>query len=226
MPAYNEEGSIEGAVNDVQVCVLDQLASSELVAVNDGSRDRTAELLDRLAAADTRIRVIHQPNGGHGAALLTGLEAARGERVLLIDSDRQIPLESFPRLWDALENGRQAAFGVRSVRHDPRLRLWLTRLVRASLRTLFGVRLTDANVPFKLVPRQLWLEARRHIPDGTLAPSIFLAVFAARRGVDIAEIDVPHRERATGVSIRRWRLIRFCWRAFRQLLAFRRSLPA
>jgi glycosyltransferase involved in cell wall biosynthesis len=225
MPAYNEEGAIAAAVAEVCTHVLDRVSAAELIVVNDGSRDQTGAILDQIAAGDARVRVVHQKNGGHGAALMTGLANATGERVFLIDSDRQIPLDTFPRLWQALEGGRAAAFGVRRVRHDPALRLGLTRMVRSSLRVLFGVRLSDANVPFKLLPRSLWQEARPLIPDGTLAPSLLLAVFAARRGVDIAEVDVPHRERATGVvSIRRWRLLKFCSRALAQLLVFRRQL--
>jgi hypothetical protein len=85
----------------------------------------------------------------------------------------------------------------------------------------------DANVPFKLMRRVVWEDARALIPADTLAPSLFLAVFAARRGYRVAHIEVAHRERQTGVvSIRRWRLLKFCARAFRQLLTFRGRLSA
>lgn len=73
MPAYNEEDGIEVAVQAVQVNVLDRVPNSELVVVNDGSRDGTGALLDRLASADPRVRVIHKANGGHGPAIMTGL---------------------------------------------------------------------------------------------------------------------------------------------------------
>jgi glycosyltransferase involved in cell wall biosynthesis len=227
MPAYNEEGAIAEACAEVREWVLERIPGSELIVVDDGSRDRTGAILDALAAGDPRIRVMHKPNGGHGPALRSGIETATGDRLLLVDSDRQIPLSAFPALWDAVEAGRDAAFGVRSKREDPRLRLWLTRLIRGTLPLVFGVRLRDANVPFKLLKRGLWEAARPCIPAETLAPSLFLAVFARVRGYDLAEIAVPHRERRTGtVSIRRWRLVKFCARAFRQLLAFRRRLAA
>ena len=223
MPAYNEEGAIEAAVREVQEHVFDQVSASELVVVNDGSRDRTGEILDELASQDSRIRVIHQPNGGHGRALQTGMNAARGEYLFLIDSDRQIPLEAFASLWKAGQ-GRDGVFGVRVNRQDPRLRLILTRLVRRALRLLFKVQLRDANVPFKLLRRSVWLEARELIPEDTLAPSIFLAIIGRRRH-NISDCEVPHKERSTGVvSIRRWKLFRFCARALLQLLAFRRKL--
>jgi dolichol-phosphate mannosyltransferase len=227
MPAYNEEGAIEAAVAEVRDWALDRIRGAELVVVDDGSRDRTGAILDALAAVDPRIRVIHRVNGGHGPALRTGLEAARGDYLFLMDSDGQIPLSAFGPLWNAVGGGHDAAFGVRAHRQDPVLRLWLTRVIRRVLPMLFGVRLADANVPFKLLRRRLWDDARSVIPEDALTPSLFLAVFAAARGYDFVEIPVPHRERQTGVvSIRRWRLVKFCARAFRQLLTFRGRLGA
>lgn len=225
MPAYNEEGGIVDAVRAVQAHVFSVVPNAELVAVNDGSRDRTGAMLDELAAADPRLRAVHKPNGGHGPALITGLAAARGEYLFLIDSDNQIPLERFADLWRKVQEGNDAAFGVRRVRNDARLRRVLTRVIRTSLTFLFGVRLRDANIPFKLFKRELWHNAEPFIPADTLAPSIFFAIHARRRGAKIAFVDVDHRDRTTGtVSIRRWKLIKFCARALRQLLAFRSAL--
>ncbi|MEO7965464.1 MAG: glycosyltransferase family 2 protein, partial [Gemmatimonadaceae bacterium] len=181
MPAYNEEGGIREAVAAVQMHVLTAVPGSELVVVNDGSRDSTGPILDELAAADSRLRVVHKANGGHGPAIMTGLSAARGDYVFLIDSDNQIPLESFAALWRAAVAGRDGAFGVRRIRKDAELRRVLTVVIRGSLGLLFGVRLYDANVPFKLLRRSIGEEARRYIPEGSLAPSLFLAVFVMRR---------------------------------------------
>lgn len=227
MPAYNEEGAIAEAVAEVQQHVLDRIPGAELVVVNDGSRDGTGRLLDEIAARDGRVRVIHKKNGGHGPALRTGLDQARGDALFLIDSDRQIPLDAFAPLWRAIEEGKDGAFGVRAHRDDPALRLWLTKVIRGVLPLLFGVRVRDANVPYKVFRRRLWDEARAIIPPDTLAPSLFLAVYAAKKNFAIATFPIPHRERQTGeVSIRRWKLFKFCAKAFRQLLEFRRRLAA
>lgn len=225
MPAYNEEGAIAAAVDDVRAHVLDLVPESSLLVVDDGSRDRTGEILDALSSRDARVRVVHQPNGGHGAALMAGLNGATTDYVLLLDSDRQIPLDDFARAWALACAGRDGVFGVRRHRDDPRLRLVLTTVVRGSLRLLFGVTLYDANVPYKLVRRDVWLRARPLIPPGTLAPSLFLATYMKARRLDVVELDIAHRERQTGeVSIRRWKLLKFCARAFRQLARFRREL--
>lgn len=221
MPAYDEAGAIEAAVCDIQEHVLGLVAGAEAIVVNDGSSDETGPILDRLAARDPRLRVIHQANAGHGGALRTGLDAAWGTYVLLIDSDRQIPLDVFPALW---EIGRECdgAFGVRVERHDPGIRLALTKVIRRAVAALFRIEIRDANVPFKIFRRQIWIDARPLIPPRTLAPSLFLAIFARYRRLDVVECPVPHRARATGtVSIRRFKLFRFCARASAELLAFR-----
>jgi dolichol-phosphate mannosyltransferase len=225
MPAYNEEGAIAQAIEEVQRHVLDHVPSSELVVIDDGSRDRTGALLDDAASRDTRIDVIHQPNGGHGAALLSGLRAAKGDYLFLIDSDRQIPLDNFHHAWAELQAGRDAVFGVRRRRYDPKLRLHLSQLIRQSVYILFRVRLQDPNVPYKLFRRAIWNDVRASVPDGTLAPSLFLAIVAKSRGYNILEIDVTHKERETGEgSLRHGRLLSFCARGLGQMIRLMRRV--
>lgn len=225
MPVYNEEDAIALAVEDVQRDVLDRVPGADFVIVDDGSRDGTGRLLDTIAGGDPRIRVIHQPNRGHGGALMTGLGVAQGEFVFLIDSDRQIPLDAFEAAWRQIQSGRDAVFGVRRRRHDPAIRLYLSNLIRAVVSVMFGVRICDANAPYKLVRRSIWQAASACIPPGTLAPSLFLAIFAKARGYDVVEVDVVHKERETGeVSIRRMKLLRFCAAGLRQMWAFRRCV--
>jgi hypothetical protein len=122
-------------------------------------------------------------------------------------------------------NGRDAVFGVRRRRYDPKLRLYLSALVRQSVNVLFRVELHDANVPFKLFRRAVWNDVRECVPDGTLAPSLFLAIAAKSRGYNILEIDVTHKERDTGeVTLRHLRLLKFCARGLAQMLHLRRRV--
>ncbi|MGI9078914.1 MAG: glycosyltransferase family 2 protein [Gemmatimonadaceae bacterium] len=225
MPAYNEEGAIEAAVDEVRRHVLDRVAGSCLLVVDDGSRDGTGRLLDALAVHDSRVQVVHQPNGGHGSAVMTGLTRATSEFVFLIDSDQQIPLDGFFAAWSVMRPGVDGVFGVRRKRNDPTLRLILTSVVRRVIRLLFGVPLYDANVPYKLIRRSAWEHARPFISPDTLAPSLFLAAYMKRSGMNIIEVEIDHRERQTGVvSIRRWKLVKFCAKALGQLLRFRYRL--
>jgi dolichol-phosphate mannosyltransferase len=220
MPAYNEAAVIDEAVSEVKQAVLSRTPGSKLIVVDDGSRDGTGTILDRLAAADTRITVIHQNNRGHGSALLTGLDHATATWILLIDSDRQIPLDAFERAW-ALRNGYQAVLGARTGRDDPLVRRLITAVLRLALRTLLAVDLSDPNVPFKLLRLDVVQRARRLIPDGTSVPSVFLSAFIVQRGLAFAVLPVPYRQRQAGQgSLQSWRLWKFALRAMLELAAF------
>ena len=224
MPAYNEEGSIRSAVKEVQEHVFPHITDVELLVINDGSTDHTGEILNQLATTDSRICVVHQTNGGHGRALRTGLDQAKKDYLFLIDSDQQIPLDTFPEMWDQAVAG-DGVFGLRANREDPRLRRVLSALIRFVAGVLFQLRLSDPNAPYKIFKRSIWSESRRLIPEYTLAPSLFLAIFVRVRGFAVAECALAHRERRTGeVSIRSWKLLKLLVRAFGQLLAFRLRL--
>src|SRR5262245_35769 len=221
MPAYNEEGSIEAAVTEVLEDILDGIPGARLTVINDGSRDNTATLLARLASNDSRIEVINQKNSGHGRALRTGLDRACSECLLLLDSDRQIPVENFRALWK-LAPSCDVIMGVRASRKDSCLRLVFSRIVHWVIYLFFQTPLKDANVPFKLIRRSLWLRARPAIPEKTLAPSLFLAIFGRAKGFAVLEVEVSHRARTTGTSsLHSWNFIRFCLTASWQLVYFR-----
>jgi glycosyltransferase involved in cell wall biosynthesis len=224
MPAYNEEGSIAGAVEEVRQLVLAAVPDAGLWVVDDGSRDQTGAILDGLAATDRRLHVIHQPNGGHGAALIAGMAHSQGEWMLLLDSDQQILLDNFTVAWGQRE-GLDALFGRRLRRDDSWIRKAITAGLKAAVQGLFGMPIADPNAPFKLVRRALWEEARGMMPAGCLIPSVFLAVYAHRAHWRWASFDVAYRERRTGQpSLRKLRLAKFSLHAFVQMLAFRKTL--
>lgn len=225
MPAYNEADNIGAAIEDVISQVFAVVPSAELVIVDDGSRDATGAVAQRIAEQDSRVRVIKQANAGHGPALVRGIREARGDWCLLLDSDRQIGLQDFAATWQ-LARQHDAVLGVRRRRHDPRHRLILSRMLRGALGWLLGVRSTDANVPYKLLPRALALEAVAAMPPQPRIPSVLLTVYLHHRGVRIAEQDVQHFARSAGEpSLRLRRLIVFCRAALRELMRFHRSLP-
>ncbi len=99
MPAYNEEGSIREAVLEIHEAILSSVPNSKLLVVNDGSRDSTKAKLDELTKLVPCLRVIHQKNAGHGPAIYGGACQARSDFLFLLDSDRQIPIQSFYDLW-------------------------------------------------------------------------------------------------------------------------------
>src|SRR5580658_4380258 len=114
-PVYDEEELVEEFVARASAAVADY--EFELVLVNDGSSDSTPELLDRIAAADPRVRVIHlSRNFGHPAALTAGLEHATGDVVAMIDADLQDPPELIPRMIEQWTLGSDVVYAVRRQR--------------------------------------------------------------------------------------------------------------
>ena len=224
MPAYNEEGSIREAVLEIHEAILSSIPNSELLVVNDGSRDSTKAKLDELKKLVPGLRVIHQKNAGHGPAIYSGLCQVRSDFLFLLDSDRQIPIQSFYDLWK-VRASYEAVFGIRAIRHDPLYRLILTRIARVLLFVFLRVRICDPNIPFKLIRREVLEDAMRVIGPTSCIPSLLLAAFVHAHRVPVIHVVVPHIERKTGVaSLNLRKLGPFCWRAFFELVEFRRRL--
>jgi dolichol-phosphate mannosyltransferase len=228
MPAYNEEACI-ATVLAGWIAEFDRLFGRDfrIIVVNDGSRDRTGEILDSVAGAEPRLRVIHQQNSGHGGALLHAYREAlvlKPGHVFHVDSDDQFKPADFEQLWVRRQQS-PCILGNRSVRHDAFHRLVITRILRVVLLLLYGRYLKDSNIPYRLLERRFLDEALRIIPATTFAPNIFIAVLGARLDADLMHLPVSHEDRKTGtVSIVRWKLIRVCIRCVGELLRFRRIL--
>ena len=221
MPAYNEAGCIEAVVREWMAAV------GLMIVVNDGSRDETPRILDRLAAELPGLRVVHQSNAGHGAALLNGYRAAVAAGaawVFQTDSDGQFLATDFPLLWDQRQRSR-FLLGRREQRDDHPVRIWLSGIHAMLLRGLFGVNLADPNVPYRLMHIPLLERYLPRIPTDTFAPNVMLSILAARDGHDLGFVPVNHRARQTGVvSIRGWKTFKVGLLVFGQLWAFRRAL--
>ena len=225
MPVYNEAPVIKKVVAGLITAIADRIDGAEIVIVDDCSTDGTYEILRRLADADPRLCVErNERNSGHGPTMRRAIELSTGERIFHIDSDGQFVPEDFWRLWSRRDHA-DLVLGVRAVRHDPRHRLLLTRLVRLAVRMISGKPMGDPNVPFKLFRRALWDDARAFIAPDALAPSIMLAIVAAVRGWTMAEVEVTHLARPHGVStLRLLRLARFSARGLSQIVALRARL--
>ena len=227
MPVYNEEAVIGAVLAEVAREVLDRVPGSELVVINDCSTDGTVAVLAVSAADDPRIRVLMNPtNSGHGVSVRRGFDAALGEWMFQIDSDAQVDLTQFIELWKRRDES-DLIIGVRAVRHDPRHRLVLTAVTRVIVSLLARRWLRDANVPFKLIRSSLVRHLAPFMPSDSFAPSILVAVGAARTGARITETDIRHLPRLHGRStLRVGRLARACVRSGLQTVRFSaRQLP-
>jgi len=230
MPAYNEEGCIQKVVEAWMTKMRAWFGQeTRCIVVNDGSRDRTGELLDALAAQDPQVLVIHQKNAGHGGALLNAYRQALAlnpEFVFHVDSDDQFDPDDFDALWQRRAES-PFVLGYRAGRQDAFHRLVITRILHVVLTLSFGLNIRDSNVPFRLMTAGFLRQALAIIPGQVFAPNIFLSVIAARQGCDLMHLPVRHVERKTGkVSIVRWKLLKVCWRCVGEVTAFRRQLAS
>src|SRR5215470_11585885 len=104
MPCYNEEGNVERVARAAVEAGSKVTADLEVIIVNDGSRDRTGQIADALAAADPRIRAVHNnPNLGYGGAVVRGLNEARKEWIFFTDGDGQFDMNEIPKLVALLD---------------------------------------------------------------------------------------------------------------------------
>lgn len=202
MPVFNEADNIAAAIDDVARHVLTTVPESNLIVVDDGSTDETATILAASSADDPRMTVVRQSNAGHGAALLTGLDVATGDFVLLLDSDRQIRLDDFPVHWrDMTEEKLDGLLGVRAPRRDPRHRRLVSAMMRLLIRCLFRKAPVDAGAPYKIVKRLDFVQLRMRLRRCTTVPSVLLAIDLANRpNLHIAQVPVSHRARVSGRS--------------------------
>jgi len=196
VPLYNEEATIEELIARLRATLLGRGERFEIVLVNDGSTDRTAERLAAAAAAEPRIHVYTlSRNFGQAAALCCGIFAARGEVVVTMDGDLQNPPEEIPRLLDALGPGVDVVTASRTVRHETGWRWVGSRVVHWTARLLVGVDIEDFGGQFKAYRREV-VEATRT----AWAPGKPFFALAAWLGFRVREVPVRHEARRSGGS--------------------------
>ena len=230
MPAYNEEEVIEVVVKQWTDLLARQFPADEtrLIVVNDGSRDRTGAILDEIKGRYPRLVVVHQPNGGHGNAVVNGYRQAvalDSQYVFQTDSDDQFVANDFDRLWEK-RNESPFILGYREERFDAPARLVITRILRMSIAAIYGTYIMDSNIPFRLIRGSFLKKLLAQLPTPTpFAPNIFLAVMAKKAGYNTFDLPITHKERQTGtVSILKWKLLKVCMQSFKELAQFRFEL--
>lgn len=205
-PAYNEAEGIEAVIADWHAFLAAQgaIAEFEIVICNDGSRDATGDILDRLTLTYPQLRPLHfKINQGAAAALNAAIAATRGDWVLLMDSDGQFAIENLPDMLAAVGRSGgptsdcRAAIGIRK-KKDVAFAQFGSWASGWACNLLHGSRLKDFNSAFKLVwgptLRGLGLEAKG-MNYSTEVTSRLL-----ERGIVPVEVEIAHRPRATGVS--------------------------
>lgn len=197
VPVFQEEESIPTVLPHFLDVLSRQRRRFELILVNDGSRDRTGELLDEFAHSDERIRVIHfARNYGQTAAMMAGFWAAQAPITVPIDADGQNPPEEIERLCDILEEGDyDVVSGWRKNRQDPWLRTFISRVANGIIGRITGVKLHDYGCTLKAYRTHVIRDSRLY---GEMHR--FIPVYTTMHGARIHEVVVDHKARTTGTS--------------------------
>jgi glycosyltransferase involved in cell wall biosynthesis len=218
-PAYNEEANIGKAIEDA-VRVASRLTDDfEVVVVDDGSADRTVDVVLEYAGRYPQVRLVdHEVNQGYGAAVFDGLAGGVKEWAFFTDGDLQFVLDDLERLW-ALRSEADLIIGYRAPRHDSFIRklngfgwTWLTNV-------LFGYVSRDVDCAFKLMSRKLIDTVGPRVASRGATFSAEFLVRAKRMGFRFKEVPVTHRARVAGSQT--GAKVSVILRAFREMFLFR-----
>ncbi|MDP7319732.1 MAG: glycosyltransferase family 2 protein [Bacteriovoracaceae bacterium] len=209
IPVYNEEGAIESVLRQWHE-ELDKLdIDYQICAYNDGSKDQTMTILNKLKPELPNLVVVDKANSGHGPTILKGyIDNLDSEWIFQVDSDDEMQPTWFKEIW-AHNKRYDFIIGSRYGRTQALPRFVLSVISRLTIRTFFGGRIHDVNSPFRLMRVKSFKDCFLTIPSHTFAPNIIITGYAAYNKLQAAELDVPQRDRQTGeVSLKKWKLFK------------------
>ena len=221
-PCYNEEANVE-RVTRAAVEVARQVAADfEVLIVNDGSRDRTGEIADRLAKEIPGVRAVHNnPNLGYGGALARGFREAKKNWIFYTDGDGQFDFGEIPKALPLLET-YDIVSGYRMDRKDPLIRKLNAFAWSTLVNMLFHIGLRDIDCAFKIYPRT-FIERIEMWSKGALIDTEMLAK-ARNLGYSIAQLGVHHYPRTAGQQT--GANLKVIARAFKELFKLRKRIKA
>ena len=205
IPAYNESARIPATLQSVVACIRERGWEAEVIVVNDGSTDATAEVVCTFARTAPEVRLIENPgNRGKGYSVRSGILQALGEVVMFTDSDLSAPIEEADRLFAAIEQGAEIAIGSRwlesgrQTHKQPLYRQFFGRCFNAVTRMVMGLPFADTQCGFKAFTRSAaqTVFQLQTIERWGFDPEILF--IALKRGLRVVEVPVSwaHDERS------------------------------
>ena len=198
-PAYNDAGTIASLVIQAQEAIRHLTPDFEVLVINDGSRDQTAQIADELARTYPNVRVIHHVgNRGYGGALRTGFASATKELIAYTDGDAQYDPTELEVLWGRLTPDVDVVTGYKISRSDPLHRVVIGRIYHYTVKLMFGLRVRDVDCDFRLMRREVFNRVRLERNTGVICLEMMRKIQDA--GFHTVEVPVHHYHRAHGRS--------------------------
>jgi glycosyltransferase involved in cell wall biosynthesis len=220
LPAFNEEGNIRAVVEDAYRHMPEFAPVFEIIVVNDGSKDSTREICDRLAEEFPDVRVVHHPrNRGYGAALKSGITLARYDIIFFTDADGQFDLKEVAALLEQTD-AYDIVAGYRARRQDPPYRLLFAWGWNILVRLVLGIRIRDIDCAFKAFNRYVFDSIQIQSVGAMVNTEIFAQ--ASKFGMTVKEVRVSHFPRRYGKPT--GSKVAVITKAFRELIKMRRML--
>ena len=222
MPVYNEEEILENVINDWTNVFEGLDIDFEILAYNDGSKDKSLEILRKNAENNSRLIVRDKKNSGHGPTILQGYRdcAENYEWIFQTDSDNELGTEGFVELW---KNRCDYDFliGKRFYKNRVASRKIISNVAKIITRILCGKGVSDVNCPYRLMKTSVFKDLFLKIESDTFSPNIIVSGFVNRNNIKFFEIHVEWKNRSTGtVSIQKMKLFKSAAKAFFQTIKF------
>ncbi len=229
IPVYNEEANIKAVIEDWYPIVEKHNGNgkSRLVVIDDGSKDNTYSIIEECAKKYPLIKAITKPNEGHGATIWYGYHDAiqnGADYIFQTDSDGQTLPSEFEQFWDCKED-YEMVIGNRSKREDGFSRYLVTKVLKIVLKLCFGVTVTDANTPFRLMKADVLKENLKWMPPKFNLCNVIISVIYAKKNYRVKYMPITFRPRQGGVnSINLKKIFKIGWQAVKDFCKINQTL--
>lgn len=216
MPAYNEEDNVRNVIEQWYPILEGKSEESRLVIADAGSKDKTHDILLEMKKEYPKLEVLTTSNQYHGPKVIALYNYAieNGiDYVFQTDSDGQTNPDEFEGFWN-IRNEYEGIFGHRTVRGDGKSRAFVSKVVCFLLRIYFGVKVPDANAPFRLMKCETVKKYLSKMPEDYNLPNIMMTTYYKYYGERMAFREITFKPRTAGTnSINIPRIIKIGWKA-------------